>query len=58
MLTERKREREKERKREKKREQIKKVLSVQISINRYKGRTDSNSPTEPNEAVCVATILL
>ena len=24
----------------------------------YKGRTDSNSPTKPNEAVCLATILL
>ena len=24
----------------------------------YKGRTDSNSPTGPNEAVCFATLLL
>ena len=24
----------------------------------YKGRTDSNSPTRPNEAVCLATPLL
>ena len=28
------------------------------STNKYKGRTDSNSPTGPNEAVCLATLLL
>ena len=27
------------------------------STKEYKGRTDSNSPTGPNEAVCVAALL-
>ena len=27
------------------------------NIKEYKGRTDSNSPTGPNEAVCLATLL-
>ena len=28
------------------------------STKEYKGRTDSKSPTGPNEAVCLATLLL
>ena len=31
---------------------------VFCSTKEYKRRTDSNSPTEPNEAVCSATLLL
>ena len=32
--------------------------SSTFSTKEYKGRTDSNSPTGPNEAVCLATLLL
>ena len=34
------------------------VRGGEWSTKEYKGRTDSNSPTGPNEAVCLATLLL
>ena len=34
------------------------VTAFSLSTQEYKGRTKSNSPTGPNEAVCVATLLL
>ena len=34
------------------------LFPTQRSTKEYKGRIDSNSPTEPNEAVCLATLLV
>ena len=37
---------------------LRKSRSLERSTKEHKGRTDSNSPTGPNEAVRVATVLL